>query len=81
MKPHVETPSLETSTRPLCVDMDGTLLRTDTLHERLVAYLKTSFSRAWRLPFWLLKGSANFKRKLAEEADLESVQSATSVVQ
>jgi len=70
MKPHVETPSLETSTRPLCVDMDGTLLRTDTLHERLVAYLKTSFSRAWRLPFWLLKGRANFKRKLEEEADL-----------
>ncbi len=56
--------------RPLCVDMDGTLLRTDTLQEGSLAFLRQSFWRAWLLPVWLLGGRANFKRQLARHAEL-----------
>src|SRR5438477_1035779 len=70
MKPKVDTRPSETNARPLCVDMDGTLLRTDTLHERLVVFLSTHFGRAWLLPIWLGKGRAYFKRRLAEETEL-----------
>ena len=70
MKPQVETRPSESYARPLCVDMDGTLLRTDTLHERMVVFLSTHFRRAWLLPLWLGKGRAYFKRRLAEETDL-----------
>lgn len=56
----------------LVVDMDGTLLRTDTLHEALVAFLS---ARPWRLPEtlgWLRLGKAGFKRKLADEWIVEA---------
>lgn len=55
---------------PLCVDLDGTLVRTDTLLESLLLLLKT---RPWLflvLPLWLLKGRAHVKRRLAELVDL-----------
>src|SRR3989442_5650317 len=70
MKPQVETRTSESNVRPLCVDMDGTLLRTDTLHERLAVLLSTRFRRVWLLPFWLSKGRAYFKRRLAETTEL-----------
>ncbi len=56
--------------RPLCVDMDGTLLETDTMEELIVAFLRANFWRCWALLFWLLHGRAYFKRRLAEEAVL-----------
>ena len=56
--------------RPLCVDLDGTLLRIDTLHERLLALLLHQPWEAWRLPFWLLKGKAHFKCQLARRTHL-----------
>ncbi|MEJ5329227.1 MAG: UbiA family prenyltransferase [Desulfobaccales bacterium] len=55
---------------PLCVDLDGTLVRTDTLLESLLILLK---SRPWLfflLPIWLLQGRAATKRRLAELVDL-----------
>jgi 4-hydroxybenzoate polyprenyltransferase len=51
---------------PLVVDLDGTLLRTDLLHESLLRLLK---QRPWALlmvPVWLLRGRVNLKRKLSE---------------
>jgi phosphoserine phosphatase len=56
--------------RPLCVDMDGTLLETDTMDELIVSFLRANFWRCWALVFWLLRGRAYFKRRLAEEAVL-----------
>jgi len=56
--------------RPLCVDMDGTLLETDTMEELIVSFLRAKFWRCWALPFWLLRGRAHFKQRLAEEAVL-----------
>ena len=41
---------------PLCVDLDGTLIKTDLLWESLLALLKQSPFSIFQLPFWLLKG-------------------------
>ena len=52
--------------RPLVVDLDGTLIATDTLWECLVVLLR---QRPWdvaRTPLWLLGGRASFKRRIAE---------------
>jgi 4-hydroxybenzoate polyprenyltransferase len=51
---------------PLCVDMDGTLLRIDTLHEAAVDAVFTQLGTALRLPGWLAKGKARLKQELAK---------------
>jgi 4-hydroxybenzoate polyprenyltransferase len=64
---------LSLSTRsdlPICVDLDGTLLRTDSLYELLFAFVR---SAPWRLPLlfaWLFRGRAYLKRRLSEERSL-----------
>ena len=61
---------LTVPSRPLCVDMDGTLLETDTMEELIASFLRANFWRSGALLFWLLRGRAHFKRRLAEEAIL-----------
>ncbi|MCU1278021.1 MAG: Prenyltransferase, UbiA family [bacterium] len=51
---------------PLCVDLDGTLLKTDILYESFLLLLKRRCFDIPRAPFWLLRGKAFFKRALAE---------------
>jgi 4-hydroxybenzoate polyprenyltransferase/phosphoserine phosphatase len=59
----------ESSTLPvLCVDLDGTLVATDTLHEALLLAVKRRPALALRIPFWLFRGKAGFKRRLTREA-------------
>lgn len=56
--------------RPLCVDLDGTLCRSDTLAEAFFALLK---QQPWVLllaPFWLLRGRAHFKQQLSVRVEL-----------
>ncbi|MBY0500993.1 MAG: hypothetical protein K2P93_03215 [Alphaproteobacteria bacterium] len=58
------------TTRPLVLDLDGTLIRTDTFHEMLALML---FEKPWiffLLPFWFLKGRAYTKARLVEQCDL-----------
>lgn len=54
----------------VCVDMDGTLLRTDVLHEAVLALLRTHPLLFLILPFWLMRGKAHFKRQLALHVSL-----------
>jgi 4-hydroxybenzoate polyprenyltransferase len=57
--------------RPLCVDLDGTLVRTDTLWESVLILVRR---RPWfliLLPFWVLRGRAGFKRAVAERVSLD----------
>src|SRR5439155_14655923 len=70
MKPQTEPNRPPTALLPLCVDMDGTLLRTDTMQEKVLAFLRQGLWRAWRIPCWLLKGRAHFKQQLARHAVL-----------
>lgn len=56
--------------RALCIDLDGTLLRTDLLYEALLALLSRNLLYLFALPFWLLKGKAGFKREIAARVQL-----------
>lgn len=51
---------------PLCVDMDGTLVAGDTLHESLVWLARRRPGLLWRVPAWLRRGRAGFKRRVAD---------------
>ncbi|MFT5180490.1 MAG: 4-hydroxybenzoate polyprenyltransferase/phosphoserine phosphatase [Alphaproteobacteria bacterium] len=55
----------------LVVDLDGTLILTDTLHEGLVKLLKDRPFDMLRLPAWLSAGKAHFKREVATRAPLD----------
>jgi 4-hydroxybenzoate polyprenyltransferase len=59
------------ATIPLCVDLDGTLIRTDMLLETLILLLKWKPWCVFLLPFWLLQGKAVLKRRLAERVQFE----------
>ncbi|MBY0293092.1 MAG: hypothetical protein K2W92_07395 [Alphaproteobacteria bacterium] len=55
---------------PLVLDLDGTLIRTDTFHEMLVQLL---FKKPWLLllvPLWLLKGRPFAKAQLVDATHL-----------
>jgi 4-hydroxybenzoate polyprenyltransferase/phosphoserine phosphatase len=51
--------------RPLVVDLDGTLIHTDMLHESAIRLLRDKPHFAIAIPLWLLGGKAFLKQKLA----------------
>ncbi|MBI2823578.1 MAG: UbiA family prenyltransferase [Planctomycetia bacterium] len=53
---------------PVFVDLDGTLIRTDALWESLLRAVKSDARVLCKLPYWLSKGRASFKRSLTEAA-------------
>jgi len=55
---------------PLCVDLDGTLLRTDVLHEQLLV-AATHWSLLRHLPGWKRQGIARLKQELAAAVPLD----------
>jgi 4-hydroxybenzoate polyprenyltransferase len=55
---------------PLCIDLDGTLIRSDTLLESVLELLKRQPAAVLRLPFWLVRGRAYFKARVAERVSL-----------
>jgi hypothetical protein len=56
---------------PLFVDMDGVLIHTDTTAEATFALIRKAPVFALALPWWLLNGRANFKRRIAERVDID----------
>ncbi len=56
---------------PICVDLDGTLVRTDTLVEMIAALIKVNVLYVFLLPIWLWRGKARFKHEIAERVDLD----------
>lgn len=56
---------------PLVVDLDGTLVATDTLWELIVAFLKVNPLRIFQLVAWALSGKARFKEHLTSAAALD----------
>lgn len=53
---------------PLVVDLDGTLTPADTLVEAVIKVIKQSPVNLVRLPFWLMKGRAEFKDAISTRA-------------
>jgi 4-hydroxybenzoate polyprenyltransferase len=59
------SPSLEPGNSvPLVVDLDGTLVSTDTLFESALALIRKSPWLAFCMPFWLLRGRAVLKSRI-----------------
>jgi 4-hydroxybenzoate polyprenyltransferase/phosphoserine phosphatase len=56
---------------PLCVDLDGTLIRSDLLYEGLARLSKERLFLLIQAPFWLSKGRAGFKREIANRVAFE----------
>lgn len=56
---------------PLVVDLDGTLILTDTLHESTLLLLRAQPHRALQLPIWLSAGKARMKREIAQRVALD----------
>lgn len=56
---------------PLVVDLDGTLIRTDMLHEYALMALRDNPLVALRIPYWLLRGKAVLKRHLTNYTDFD----------
>lgn len=67
--PGISTPAA--AQRPLCVDLDGTLVKSDTLHDSLLALVRTHPLRALRLPFQVLHGKAAFKAFVTSNVEID----------
>jgi len=62
---------MTTSTTPLCVDLDDTLLATDTLWESLYALLRQNPFWLFMLPIWLLRGRPWLKYQIVKRVTLD----------
>ncbi len=65
--PQAEAPPL-----PLYVDLDGTVIATDLLHESLLRLLRSQPGALLQLPQWLLQGKARFKQEVAQRVELDA---------
>lgn len=59
------------SSYPLVVDLDGTLIRTDMLHESAIAAVHAQPLVLLRIPFWLASGKAVLKQQLSGLAQID----------
>jgi 4-hydroxybenzoate polyprenyltransferase/phosphoserine phosphatase len=60
------------NTVPLIVDLDGTLIHTDMLHESALRVSRDHPFAALQIPMWLLQGKAALKRNLADRNDFDA---------
>lgn len=63
-------PRMQDIRPPLCVDLDGTLVRTDLLAESALALLRRNPLYLVAFAFWLLRGKAHLKREIARRVTL-----------
>jgi len=64
--------SANNSTVPLCVDLDGTLVRSDMLIESCLMLIRQQPGAIFKLPGWLLGGKANLKHQIASRVDFSA---------
>ena len=55
---------------PLVIDLDGTLLLTDMLHESSLQLVRDAPWKALALPVWLAGGKAALKRRIAQQVEV-----------
>jgi 4-hydroxybenzoate polyprenyltransferase len=59
------------SRRPLCVDLDGTLVKSDTLMDSLLLLVRSRPLDALQFPLWLLRGKAAVKAEVGSRVSLD----------
>ena len=57
--------------RPLCVDLDGTLVKSDTFVDSLMVLARRDPLAFLRTPLWAIKGKAHFKSQVASLVALD----------
>ena len=55
----------------ICVDLDGTLVKSDTLVDSVLAIARSKPLDLLRIPAWLAGGKASFKRKVTSAVELD----------
>ena len=56
---------------PICVDLDGTLIKSDSLFEGVCQFMRRNPARFWQLGVWLAGGRAHLKAEVARHAPLD----------
>ena len=56
---------------PLCVDLDGTLIKSDSLFDALCHLARSHPLQIWKAPLWLTGGRARLKTEVARRAPLD----------
>ena len=59
------------SNEPLCVDLDGTLVKSDTLLDTVLVLARQSPRSLLHFPRWIVQGKAAFKRNISSVAALD----------
>ncbi len=65
-------PEVSSALPVLVADLDGTLCKTDTLHEAVLRLVATDPFQVLRLPGWIAKGKAEMKAAIADKMVLEA---------
>ena len=71
-KPRVHESAMSPAQVPLCVDGDGTLIRSDVLVESAIELLKRNPLYLFAFPVWLARGRAHLKRQIARRVAIDS---------
>jgi 4-hydroxybenzoate polyprenyltransferase/phosphoserine phosphatase len=71
MQPSVAVEEGARTGRPLCVDLDGTLVKSDTLVDSLMVLARRHPGEFLRAPLWALKGKAHMKSQVASLVTLD----------
>ncbi len=56
---------------PLCVDLDGTLVKSDTLVDSVLVMARLKPRELLRIPGWIAEGKASFKRHVTATVELD----------
>jgi 4-hydroxybenzoate polyprenyltransferase len=68
----VESAFLVEAERPLCIELDGTLVKSDTLIDSLFILARRNPAAFFRTPLWARKGKAHLKWQLATMVALDA---------
>jgi 4-hydroxybenzoate polyprenyltransferase len=66
----VERPALRVGV-PLCVDLDGTLVKSDTLVDSVLVMARQKPGELIRIPGWIAQGKASFKKHVTAAVELD----------
>lgn len=69
--PHHNPPHAPDLTFPLCVDLDGTLVKSDTLVDSVLVLARHNPRALLSIPAWLGQGKAAFKRRITLAVSLD----------
>jgi 4-hydroxybenzoate polyprenyltransferase len=71
--PLTEPPATTTQLPSLCVDLDGTLVKSDTLVDSVLILVRQNPRAILSIPAWLLQGKAAFKRHVTTAVTIDVV--------